>query len=126
MDPELTRALAPALADLRATGGPLPRLQESDWADDDGRAGATLWGRDGSGRGVAVTRSRPLAEQVAEVADHVQEWAVEELCGLGPTNWPRCPHHPMTHPLEARVRDDAAWWTCPRDGTAVSEVGTLG
>ena len=125
MDPELTRALAPVLADLRATGAPVPWLQESDWPADAHRAGAMLWSRDGSGQGVAVTRGRPPAEQMAEVADRVQEWAVEDLWGTAPTNWPCCPHHPTTHPLEVRLEDAAAWWICPRSGIRVSVVGTL-
>ena len=126
MDPELTRALAPVLADLRATGAPLPRIEASGWPADATRAGAMLWSRRGSGQGVAVTLGRPPAEQVAEVADQVQEWAVEDLWGTAPTNWPPCPHHPTTHPLEARLDDATAWWVCPRGGSRVSPVGTLG
>ena len=126
MDPELVRALAPVLADLRATGAPVPRIEEHDWTGQRDRPGAVLRGRGGSGQGVATTRGRPPAQQVTEVADQVQEWAVEDLWGTAPTNWPRCPHHPMTHPLEARLQDAAAWWVCPRDGVRVSEVGALG
>ena len=126
MDPELTRALAPVLHDLRATGAPLPRIEPSPWTGDLNRPGAMLRSPDGRGQGVAVTSGRPRVEQVAEVADRVQEWAVEELWGQAPTNWPRCPRHPDSHPLEARLRGGAAWWTCPRDDVAVSEVGDLG
>ena len=125
MDARLRRALEPVLRDLTATAGPVPARIEERSADP-GSAGAMFWSRDGSGAGVQVVLDAPLVDQVVQVTDHVQEWAVEELWGQAPTNWPRCPHHPTTHPLEAQVRDGAAWWACPREGTKVSEVGTLG
>jgi hypothetical protein len=124
--PDLERALRPVLDDLRSTGAPVPRIEPSDWSGDTDRPGAMLWSPDGSGRGVAVTLGRPLAEQVVDVADQVQEWAVEELWGSAPTNWPPCPRHPTTHPLEARLVTGAAWWVCPHEGRAVSEIGHLG
>ncbi|GAB4080162.1 hypothetical protein GCU67_15975 [Modestobacter muralis] len=84
-----------------------------------------LWSPDGSGQGVAVSAGGPPAEQEVEVADQVQKWAVEELWGSAPTNWPRCPRHPTTHPLASRLLGGVAWWICPHDGVAVSEVGRL-
>jgi hypothetical protein len=122
---ELARALAPVLHDLQTTGGPVPRVDDRDRADQDGVASATLWSPDGSGTGISVTLGVSRAEQVARVADQVQEWAVEELWGTAPTNWPPCPHHPTTHPLAAEVRDGAARWSCPEDGTVVAVVGAL-
>ncbi|MGY1842204.1 hypothetical protein [Modestobacter sp. SYSU DS0875] len=126
MDEQLTRALAPVLADLVATGVPLPRIEASDWTGDPGRAGAMLWRADGSGQGVAVTLGQPLDEQVVEVADRVQEWAIEALWGSRPTNWPPCPRHPTTHPLTPTLQDGEAVWACPRDTGVVSPVGGLG
>ena len=125
MDPDLERALQPALTDLLATGAPVPRIEQSDWTGDAGRPGAMLRGPDGSGQGVAVHRGRPPAEQVVDVADQVQEWAIEALWGSAPTNWPRCPRHPTTHPMTARLQAAVAWWVCPHDGVPVSEVGRL-
>ncbi|MCZ2816624.1 hypothetical protein [Modestobacter sp. VKM Ac-2984] len=130
MHPDLERALQPVFDDLRATSGPLPHRVDDDWPGTGQDAGgpptarAILWGR-ASGQGVVVELHLPLPHQVAQVADGVQEWVVEELWGSAPTNWPRCPRHPDTHPLEARVRDAAAWWTCLRDDVPVSEVGSL-
>jgi hypothetical protein len=60
------------------------------------------------------------------VAEMVQDWAFDELWGTTRTNWPPCPHHPTTHPLAAEVRVGAARWCCPKDGTAVAVIGTLG
>ena len=123
MHPDLERALQPVLADLRATGASVPRIEDSDWTGDADRVGAMMWSGDGSGQGVAVSRHRPLAEQVVDVADQVQEWAVEELWGSAPTNWPRCPRHTTTHPMQARLVADAAWWVCPHDGSASVSSG---
>ncbi|RBY87171.1 hypothetical protein DQ244_17760 [Blastococcus sp. TBT05-19] len=126
MHPQLALALEPVLRDLRATGGPLPRVVPSDWPGDGGVAGAMLWHSDGSGSGISVVLDRPAAEQVAHVTDVVHDWVVEELWGTAPTNWPPCPGHPESHPLEVRRSGDAVEWVCPADGTAVRRVGDLG
>jgi len=123
---ELARALAPVLHDLETTGGPVPQVDDEDWQHDPRWPSAMLRGADGSAMGISVTFGDSRPEQVAQVADQVQEWAVEELWGSRPTNWPPCPQHPTTHPLQAAVRDGAARWTCPEDGTAVAVIGTLG
>jgi hypothetical protein len=123
---ELARALAPVLHDLETTGGPVPQVVDEDWQDDPRWPSAMLRGADGSGMGIRVTAGDPRPQQVAEVADQVQEWAVEELWRNRPTNWPPCPQHPTTHPLAPEVRDGAARWCCPTDGTAVAVVGALG
>jgi hypothetical protein len=103
----------------------VPRVDDADWTALNGMASAHVWSPDGSGMGIWLTLAVSRAQQIARVADQVQEWAIGELWGSAPTNWPPCPHHPTTHPLEAEVRDGAAWWSCPKDGTAVAVVGTL-
>jgi hypothetical protein len=123
---QLAGALAPVFADVTATGAPVPRVVDDGWAADPGSATAMLWSGDGShGAGISVALDRPRPEQVRQVADMVQDWVIDELWGTTATNWPRCPHHPTTHPLQPVVRDGAARWSCPRDGTAVAVVGTL-
>jgi hypothetical protein len=125
VDDVLLAALEPVLRDLHA-GALKPRVEDGDWAEDADRPSAMLWSRGGSGRGVAVERSSPAAVRAAELADQVQEWAIEELWHTGrPTNWPRCPAHPDSHPMRALVRESAAWWTCPADDTAVVAVGAV-
>ncbi|PZA21627.1 hypothetical protein DMO24_09310 [Modestobacter versicolor] len=117
----------PVLRDLRRTGAPLPaRLEDSDWDQSTDSATAMLWSAGGSGVGIRVFRDASLVDQVVDVTDQVQEWAVEELAVSGRTDWPPCPKHPGTHPLRAERHDGAAWWACPRDGTPVAEVGTVG
>jgi hypothetical protein len=123
---ELARALAPVLADVTTTGAPVPRVVDDGWAADAETASAMLWSAAGHGAGVSVPLGVGRPDQVARVADMVQAWVVEELWGSEQgTNWPPCPHHPGTHPLAAEVRDGAARWCCPQDGTAVAVVGAL-
>jgi hypothetical protein len=123
---ELARALAPVMQDLTTTGAPVPRVVDDGWAADAATASAMLWSVAGHGSGISVPLGAPRADQVAQVADMVQDWVVEELWGNEEgTNWPPCPDHPGAHPLEAVVRDGAARWTCPHEGTAVAVVGAL-
>lgn len=67
-----------------------------------------------------------VVEMFASLADLVHEEVVEDLPSRHlPTNWPRCPRHPHTHPLEVRVVDDEVVWACPRTGAAHVRVGDL-
>ena len=68
------------------------------------------------------------AEQVARLADQVQEWEIEELAAVGRSaTWPECPDHPNSHPLQPGLSDqDTAVWRCPRSGRVISEVGAFG
>jgi hypothetical protein len=102
------------------------RIEDSDWTADPDRPAAMLWGVDGGGRGIAVVRSETDAERIASLADQVQEWAIEELWGAGGSaNWPGCPLHPDSHPMQAVARSDGAWWTCPAGRTAIALIGAL-
>lgn len=120
----LALALDRVLRDL--TGLPAPRVEPSDWQTWPGAESAILRTPDGSGVGVFVDPALAPAEQVVQLADQVQEWAVEELCAARqPTNWPRCPVHPDNHPMAPVLVDGAASWCCPRSGRAVVEIGRL-
>lgn len=125
MDENLERALAPVLRDLARTGAPVPDVEDEDWTGDPLVPSAMLRSPDGGGTGIAVELALPTAERIAQVADAVQAWAVEELWQTGPTNWPPCPKHPTTHPLTATVQRTTAVWVCPVTGPAVAEIGTL-
>jgi hypothetical protein len=125
VDEVLREAMAPVLRDLRGAGIAEPRVEDDDWTGDPDSASVMLWSPDGSGTGVYVSRSAPAFERVAAMADQVQEWAIEELSGKAPTNWPRCPNHPSGHPMKPSTRDRAAVWVCPSDGTPFSPVGSL-
>jgi hypothetical protein len=125
VDEVLSQAMAPVLRDLRSAGIAAPRIEDRDWTDDPGSSSVMLWSPDGGGTGVYVSRAAPEFERVAMVADQVQEWAIEELWGEAPTNWPRCPRHPNSHPMKVSTRDAAAVWTCPADEVVISPVGEL-
>ncbi|MFI5931026.1 hypothetical protein [Actinoplanes sp. NPDC051494] len=126
MDGDLVAALGPVLHDLGGLSGVLPEVRDEPWAGAPGTAGVMLYASDGSGMGVAVTLGQARSVQVAEVADQVQEWAVEALWMLGrPTNWPPCPHHPAAHPLAPMEEGGRAFWTCPVSVVQVCEIGDL-
>jgi hypothetical protein len=122
----LRAALEPVLRDLRGTQTEEPVFYDSSWTDDlPDQPSATVGGPTGA-RGVSVLLTDDEATRVASVADQVQEHVIESL-PTAPSNWPACPRHPGTHPLEARVVDGVAAWVCPReDGVVVAPVGALG
>ena len=66
------------------------------------------------------------ADELERIADQVHEWVVEELPNRHrPTNWPACPAHPTTHPLEVRQVAGDVVWVCPRTEQVVVPVGEL-
>lgn len=78
VDEVLRQALAPILRDLRRAELDEPRITDSDWTEDPDYPSAMMWSLDGSGAGVSVSRSAVVFERIAEVADQVQELAIEE------------------------------------------------
>ncbi len=125
VDELLSEAMAPVLRDLRSAGIASPRVEDRDWTELPDSVSAMLWSPDGSGVGVHVSRSLQGFERVAMVADQVQEWAIEELWGQAPTNWPMYPHHPDSHPMTATTRDGTAVWACPADRGPFAPIGAL-
>jgi len=125
MHETLRESLDPVLRDLRSTGGPVPRVSDSDWIGHPSMASAMVHGHGFESTGISVLLLASKAEQVASIADQVQEWAIEQLWGGASTNWPPCPLHPTTHPLMASVVDNVATWVCPRDATAIAPIGEL-
>jgi hypothetical protein len=130
LDPQLEAALNPILADLIATGGLLLDVRESDahsvWSGSPSYLRAMVWAPDGSGTGIALQERLPFAAQVAELAEQMQEIAIEARwkCELSAT-WPECPSHPNSHPLEPALVSGHAVWRCPRSGETIAEIGTL-
>ncbi len=126
----LDSLLAPVLADLRATGAIVPVVHYNAWEDQGPDYVYAYIGPPGKGAslGVWVNRARSVAEEVARLADHVQEWEVEELAAEGrAATWPQCPEHPNSHPLDAAADPDGtAVWHCPKSGRVAIPIGQLG
>lgn len=125
----LHEAMAPVLRDLETSGAIRPTIYEET---HDGVADefvcVMLWSSDGTGMGVFIPAEPTAAEQLARLAEQVQEWEIEELAAVGRSaTWPECPEHPDSHPLQP-VADDGnrAVWRCPRSGQLISQVGALG
>jgi hypothetical protein len=61
-------------------------------------------------------------ERLTDIADQVQEWAVEERWERGESAvWPECPTHPDSHPLRAVQ----GAWHCPKTGERIAAIGQL-
>ena len=119
-DVEFSEALETILRDLRAQCAVRPRIRVDD------RYGIMLHAPDGTGQGFTSPLGGTAAEQLANLADQVQEWAVEALWSEGAAAvWPHCPAHPDTHPLTATVVADTAVWVCPKGGATVALIGEL-
>ncbi|PWJ54586.1 hypothetical protein SAMN06264364_10629 [Quadrisphaera granulorum] len=89
-----------------------------------GEGDAGLFGSDGSES--AAEEAARVAEEAARVADTAHGEVVESLWPHRPTNWPPCPEHPTTHPLQLTPGDDAdprPLWTCPSTGDVIGPLG---
>lgn len=126
MQKSLNELLDMVLRDVRNSAGPQPLVEDLAWSRESGQMTAFLRNADGTGAGVQVMEGEPEAQQLAELADQVQEWFIEARWAQGlSTSWPDCPHHPGSHPLSAVAREGRAVWTCPVDHSAIADVGGL-
>jgi len=118
--PEFAAALETVFHDLRAQSAVQPELRENPGY------GPVLYAPDGSGQGLTQPRGTTAPDRLADLADQIQEWAVEALWTEGVAAvWPHCPEHPNSHPLRATVVDEVAVWACPRSGAVVARIGEL-
>jgi hypothetical protein len=121
----LDQTMRALLRDLARSCAPVPLVEESHWQTVEHSEAAMLRSSDGSGMGIWVDARLNPPKRLAHLADQVQQWVIEELASSGaPTNWPRCPRHPHSHPMSAEVRDGTAVWICPEGGDPVP-IGTL-
>ena len=94
------------------------------WPGEGGLAGVWFREADGSGAVVAIRVRGRLEEEIVDLADRVQDWAVEALNAARESPvWPECPRHPDSHPVEARLIGDEPTWVCPRDQQPVERIG---
>ncbi|TXR56762.1 hypothetical protein [Quadrisphaera setariae] len=113
-----------AAADRIAVELEVPATRDRDWP----APWPLPWGwfrvRGGGDVGVSGggADGETAAEEAARVADAAHSEVVESLWAHRPTNWPPCPDHPTTHPLQLAAGDDAdprPLWTCPLTGEVV-------
>lgn len=122
----LASAIAAALRDVDAQRAIRPIVADEPWADVDGQESARLAWPDGSRVGIWVMREDSPAEQLATVADQIQDAEVEALAAASRSAvWPECPRHPDSHPLCAMVRGGAAVWACKVTSEPIALIGAL-
>lgn len=122
----LLRAAAPVLADVRRTRpGVVLRVKASEGRSR-GAVTGMLWEPDGSGTGIHVWPRDSFADQVASLAEQVQEVVQELSPAYGWSSaWPSCAEHPDTHPAELDRYEGVAVWQCPRAPGVRVPVGDL-
>jgi hypothetical protein len=119
------RALAPVLADLdRQHPGVLRLTVEPEGSE----VHAWLVNGEGWGTGLLLGDGWDTdADAVVELADKVQEAAIEALwLHTGNSTWPSCPEHPDGAPLGPVRHEGEAFWFCPYDRRAIAKIGALG
>lgn len=125
---ELRASLEPVLHDVRVSGAIIPDIRE-EAHDDLGPDYVYAWishPESVGSQGIHVQVSLSPAERIAELADQLQEWEVEELAAVGrPATWPECPEHPNSHPLAPQAHGDQAVWCCPASGNVIGVIGEL-
>ncbi|MBO1754260.1 hypothetical protein [Allobranchiibius sp. CTAmp26] len=131
--PDLPADLPPEFAVLRDIGSSLwtdlgLRLLPGSTTTEDLPEINGWWLRDSSGSSIGLWihpedidwPSRLWATTTA-VEAHIQEAGASS----GRSNWPPCPAHPRTHPLDARMVEDDMVWCCPETSEQVAPVGQL-
>ena len=129
----LRESVDPILRDLRSSGAIVPEVVEEAHDDAEPERIAFWIQPPGSGeargvgsQGIYVQVDVSAPERLANLADQIQEWEVEELAAAArPATWPQCPRHPNTHPLAPEARGDRAEWCCPRTGQVIGAIGAL-
>ena len=93
MHPELASALGPVLRDLAATCSIELDVRLEEWEYEG--PSAIVWEPSGSGTGITLIAGQPSADQIASLADQLQEVAIEALWSARlPVTWPQCPSPP--------------------------------
>jgi len=92
------------------------------WIQPPGSTGSQVIGS----QSIHVQVTLPLPERLADLADQLQDWEVEELAArVRSATWPQCPQHPDSHPLAPQARGDQAAWCCPASGQVIDAIGAL-
>jgi len=135
----LVACLAPILHDLAAAGLPPPEIWHERWPLGPGAPTATVHAADGSAWNIRLPPEIAFPDQVAMLADQIQEWVAASRAAGEQVFWPACPEHPGSHSLRTDVAlgcastpgiglDTAAGravWRCPLSGRIVCAIGNL-
>jgi hypothetical protein len=123
----LRETVAPLLRDLAASGMPLPDIRE-EAHEDRGDEAVCAWiqGPGITGEGIWVWLESSPAEQVAGLAEQLQDWVADLLHDASRSpGWPLCPGHPALHRLSPGVQEGFAVWACPQSGQVIWPIGAL-
>lgn len=122
----LWEAVAPLLRDMEATGQARPDIQAEAHAGP-GVGVVCAWIRDpgGTGRQITVLPPEQRGDQLADLAEQLQDWASDAQADLQQPRWPDCPAHPGAHRLEPEATGETALWYCPQTMRVIAEIGAL-
>ena len=122
VDDALVTALGPVLADVRRSDIDVSFVLAEPPTEGAGFVRGILRADDGSETGIQIDVDQGAAEQVAALANVVQDIVVEDFL-LAP--WPECHLHRGSHPLLAAVDGQGAVWTCPINEAVIAPIGDL-
>jgi hypothetical protein len=113
---EIRANLEPILRDMRSSGAIVPDVRE-EAHDDLGPEYVHAWielPESTGAQGIRVQVSLPPPERLADLADQLQEWEIEELAAAGrAATWPECP--PRVPGLRIHGGDDPVRGDPPGD-----------
>ncbi len=122
----LWEAVAPLLRDMEATGQALPDIQaEAHAGPGVGVVCDWIRGPGGTGRQITVLSPGQRGDQLADLAEQLQDWATDAEADPQQPRWPDCPAHPGAHRLEPEALGENAVWYCPQTSRVIAEIGAL-
>lgn len=123
----LWEAVEPLLRDMEATGQPQPDIQAEAHAGP-GVGVVCAWIRDlgSTGRQITVLSPGQRGDQLADLAEQLQDWATNAQADPQQPRWPDCRAHPGEHRLDPQALGETAVWSCPQTGRVIAEIGALG
>jgi hypothetical protein len=122
----LWEAVAPLLRDMEATGQARPDIRAEAHAYR-GVGIVCAWIRDpgGTGRSISVLPPGQRGDQLADLAEQLQDWTRGAQADPRRPQWPDCPAHPGDHRLEPYALGETAEWECPQTIRVIAEIGAL-
>jgi hypothetical protein len=116
-------ALEHVLRDVASTTDVFLRVEDGDWTNEQG-PDVLIVTPNGGTTGIFLNLADTETDRIVAVAEQVQEVVIEELWARA-SNWPMCPAHRSSHPMQAALSAGEAWWACPADHAPVARIGEL-